>query len=82
MSETAAKMFRLERLYALNLMARRFVQSKRLMPKDGHELVAWLIEFDEEKSKMIDEWERLFLEHMQNCNRPIIMPLYRGAHHD
>lgn len=73
-SETnSAAMTRLE-LDSMRVAAKTFVRAKGHMPYDFFELVEWLLEFTKHTDAMLRATQHAFLEHMQTCTRPVILP--------
>lgn len=50
--------------------ARAFVAHKGRLPTNSNELADWLMEFAALESGRADAFQRVFEEHMSQCNRP------------
>lgn len=53
--------------------AKMYVVSKGRLPKDAKELVEWLNEFADFETKRCDSVIQAYQDHMNVCNRPIII---------
>lgn len=53
--------------------ARAYVIHKGRLPKDANELMEWLNEFAEWENKRSDAIMRAYKEHMEICQRPMII---------
>ena len=73
--DTQPAQFKQDRMYGVcERLATAFIRFKGRLPSNADEFVEWLIEYDEHLQSQLRIMEKTFREHMETCNRPVILP--------